>query len=152
MAEQGNKLILTITEGEDKGRKIVVERGSCKVLGRAVDQAETVLKEAGQMELGDGDILHIMKYLASSEEETSEKIGEDVNPFGSYSRSDDAILHDNAISRVHAMIFFGQQGAGILDVGSTNGTFVNEERVNVMTLSPGDEIGMGDIQFQVELE
>jgi hypothetical protein len=57
----------------------------------------------------------------------------------------DVILQDSQASRQHAEI--SEQGGQVLirDLGSTNGTFVNEERViGTRPLRPGDQIRIGD--------
>jgi pSer/pThr/pTyr-binding forkhead associated (FHA) protein len=35
------------------------------------------------------------------------------------------------------------------DLGSTNGTYVNDARVDTATLNPGDEVMIGRFQFLV---
>lgn len=52
-------------------------------------------------------------------------------------------LHDTEVSRRHAE--FRQQNDGYLlvDVGSANGTFVNNQKITEATLQPGDHIGFG---------
>ena len=90
-----------------------------------------------------------MDYLSQRSESVSSPAKAE---FGAYRRSDDAILHDTAISRVHAMVFYGEQGAGILDVGSTNGTFVNDERINARSLANGDSILLGNMTLDVVFE
>lgn len=57
----------------------------------------------------------------------------------------DLRLSDTLISRMHAVIYF--DAAGILkvkDLDSTNGTFVNDQRVSDHVLHKGDEIRVGD--------
>lgn len=55
------------------------------------------------------------------------------------------------VSRFHAKIVAEDAGLAIEDTGSTNGTFVNGERVGRRLLAPGDEIGVGDATLVVEL-
>jgi pSer/pThr/pTyr-binding forkhead associated (FHA) protein len=38
---------------------------------------------------------------------------------------------------------------GVEDSGSTNGTYVNESRVDAATLTPGDEVLVGRFHFVV---
>ncbi len=52
-------------------------------------------------------------------------------------------LRDTEVSRKHALLEVSEQGMWIEDVGSSNGTFVNGERVDRRELRPGDRIRMG---------
>ena len=66
----------------------------------------------------------------------------------------DIVIQDAELSRNHARIS-RRGGAFVLeDLGSTNGTFVNRQRVmSPRTLAPGDEIGLGEnvvVTFQGE--
>jgi hypothetical protein len=59
----------------------------------------------------------------------------------------DVILDDPGISRQHTEIRVTSDGprlvANIRDLGSTNGTFVNGERINSQRLADGDRINVG---------
>src|SRR5438105_13300669 len=52
-------------------------------------------------------------------------------------------LHDTEVSRRHAE--FRQTGdvCALVDVGSVNGTFVNNQRISEALLQPGDQIAVG---------
>ncbi len=53
------------------------------------------------------------------------------------------MLHDTEVSRRHAEILEHDAGYLIRDVGSANGTFVNNESVSETTIYPGDQIQIG---------
>lgn len=53
------------------------------------------------------------------------------------------VLPDGSISRRHARIDPRKGNWVITDLNSTNGTFVNGERIKVKTLSPGDSVKLG---------
>jgi pSer/pThr/pTyr-binding forkhead associated (FHA) protein len=57
---------------------------------------------------------------------------------------------DSAASRRHANISPGPQGLSVADAGSTNGTFVNGQRVSQAMAGPGDLIKVGSTTFRVE--
>ncbi len=52
-------------------------------------------------------------------------------------------LHDTEVSRRHAEFRKTEQGYTLVDVGSVNGTFVNNERVTEAVLQAGDQIAIG---------
>jgi pSer/pThr/pTyr-binding forkhead associated (FHA) protein len=52
-------------------------------------------------------------------------------------------LHDVDTSRRHAVIVCATAGCRIRDLASTNGTFVNGERIDERDLEPGDRIQVG---------
>jgi pSer/pThr/pTyr-binding forkhead associated (FHA) protein len=56
----------------------------------------------------------------------------------------DLILNDAAVSLHHARIAKIQDLFYIEDLGSTNNTFVNEQRTDEQPLTPGDQIRIGD--------
>lgn len=60
------------------------------------------------------------------------------------------VLQDSRASRHHARIY-GRQGALLLaDLGSTNGSWVNDRRVHEIALGEGDQIRVGDTILIVE--
>lgn len=61
-------------------------------------------------------------------------------------------LSDSEASRNHAIIWASQGIAFINDMGSHNGTFVNEERISGQrTLNPGDRIRIGKTNLNVSV-
>jgi FHA domain-containing protein len=60
------------------------------------------------------------------------------------------VLFDGRVSRHHARLY-GRRGALLLaDLGSTNGSWVNDRRVEEMALGEGDRIRVGDTILVVE--
>lgn len=53
-----------------------------------------------------------------------------------------------SLSRHHALIEVGDDGAVLKDLGSTNGTFVNGERVEAAPLDGSEEIRCGSVPFR----
>ncbi len=52
-------------------------------------------------------------------------------------------IRNKTVSREHARLFEREGGLFVADLNSSNGTFVNSERVSLMELKPGDEICFG---------
>ncbi|MGD8813776.1 MAG: FHA domain-containing protein [Anaerolineales bacterium] len=60
--------------------------------------------------------------------------------------TNDIILPDPEVSRRHSRLSLTPQGYVLEDLGSTNGTFVNGERLSEpRLLKPGDQIGLSQI-------
>lgn len=59
----------------------------------------------------------------------------------------DVVINDDTISRKHAEIVSSNGQFYIRDINSTNGTFVNNNRVNQSPLLNGDVIRLGNIQM-----
>ena len=56
----------------------------------------------------------------------------------------DIPLTSTIVSRHHAMVVTMQSGVGVVDLGSTNGTFVDGKRIEQHVLQDGEEIRVGD--------
>lgn len=68
------------------------------------------------------------------------------------SRVNEIKIEDVAVSGQHCKII-PENGRHVLyDLGSTNGTYVNEKRVNKLALNEGDIIKVGETQFLYKIE
>ncbi|HEY8314953.1 MAG TPA: FhaA domain-containing protein [Candidatus Baltobacteraceae bacterium] len=67
-------------------------------------------------------------------------------------RSDDRdlFLVDPSVSRAHAIIEVDTDSPIVHDLGSTNGTFVNGERISSRRLHLGDVVAFGNTQMRLE--
>jgi len=61
----------------------------------------------------------------------------------------DFIVDAALVSRVHCRLTAGAVDLEVVDLKSTNGTFVNGERVARAVLKSGDRLGVGKVQFVV---
>lgn len=55
----------------------------------------------------------------------------------------DLVIEDHNLSRFHAQIIRQKEGFVVVDLGSTNGTYVNGQKVSQAALRDGDEIAVG---------
>lgn len=55
------------------------------------------------------------------------------------------------VSRIHCRLTAGATEIEVVDLDSTNGTFVNGERIDgTARLNPGDRIGVGRVDLTIE--
>src|SRR5579872_3311167 len=61
----------------------------------------------------------------------------------------DLMINDGSVSRHHAVIKMSGEIVGVQDLGSSNGTFVNERRLTQEYLKRGDFLRLGSVSFTV---
>lgn len=62
------------------------------------------------------------------------------------------VLESNVISTEHTRVYFRNHSLWVEDLGSRNGTFVNERQVtadNPVAVKPGDILRVGDVRFKL---
>lgn len=59
-------------------------------------------------------------------------------------------IEDPTVSREHARIFLRSGRMHVADLNSSNGTFVNGERVTRAEVHPGDVVRLGSVELRVE--
>jgi pSer/pThr/pTyr-binding forkhead associated (FHA) protein len=62
----------------------------------------------------------------------------------------DFILDVALVSRLHCRLTAADDQLEVLDLKSTNGTFVNDKRVEKATLATGDRLRVGRVELTVE--
>lgn len=70
---------------------------------------------------------------------------------GSNQQADAVLSGDNRISRIHATLECTREVCRVSDFQSTNGTFVNGERVQEAALHNGDQLMLGETAILVEI-
>lgn len=67
-------------------------------------------------------------------------------------RNNDFTLGDHSVSRLHAEVCGNQHGGVTLhDLGSLNGVFVNDTRIEAVELCDGDLVDVGDVRMRFTL-
>jgi hypothetical protein len=61
----------------------------------------------------------------------------------------DIIVSDQRMSRIHCALEVSEEGVMVLDLSSTNGTFVDERPIKSVALSSGSTFRAGDHLFQL---
>ncbi len=91
-------------------------------------------------------IIHVNTALGKDEEAWV------VTPPTTIGRSADLEVHveDESVSRNHCQLFFNADGAlCVRDLGSKNGTYVNDFRINHTILQSNDILQLGSITFRI---
>lgn len=81
---------------------------------------------------------------------SSVMLGDASVVIGRAAEADLSLLQDNTVSRRHASVVPQDGGYLIRDEGSSNGTFVNGQRVTERLLQLGDEIQVGSTRIRFE--
>ena len=63
----------------------------------------------------------------------------------------DFVVDAGLVSRLHCRLTAGVTDLEVVDLESTNGTFVNGERTPRATLKSGDRLGVGRVELIVDL-
>ncbi|MDX1655721.1 MAG: FHA domain-containing protein [Candidatus Competibacteraceae bacterium] len=61
------------------------------------------------------------------------------------------VVEDDGVSRHHARVEVEGDRVRVVDLNSSNGTFVNGQRVLKGELKPGDELALDNVRFLLEL-
>lgn len=88
-------------------------------------------------------------FVDGPEKGASYPVSEDEGTVVGRSPTVRVIVRDNNVSRAHCQIRLSPEGCIIDDLGSTNGTHVNEERVTEALLKNGDLVRIGASKFRL---
>lgn len=110
----------------------------------------------------EGTELSALPVVSEAQEVTLEVLdpaGLEVAPFAAGSErtsigshpSNDLVLGNDTVSRLHCEIVSDERGARVRDLGSRNGTFVDSVRVEAAWLRHGSELRAGGVTLRVGL-
>ena len=63
----------------------------------------------------------------------------------------DVVVEDGSISSFHCELSFSDIGIAVRDLGSTNGTYINQQKVLKGVAQSGDVLTLGSVDFAIEL-
>ena len=122
----------------EDGHWVLADNGSTNgsyVAGRRADLID--FDGAGQVRLGDPDDGPLLSCVVTE----TLRIGR--------SPDNDMVVAHLSVSSHHAELRTVPGGYRVVDLGSHNGTYVNEQRVADARLADGDMVGFGDTTFQL---
>lgn len=117
-------------------KTVEVHRPTVEVAGHPLSEGFPVLKIVIEVTQG------IDKAVRKTFEKTTIRIGAD--PLS------DVVLTDPTVSRVHAEIHVREDLFDLVDMDSTNGTFVDGSRVSMIALPSGAEFQVGRTKMRIE--
>ena len=135
---------LTVLKGGNVGDIISLTLGVCRLVGRHLAENETVMLGIDGNRILDGSEAQIF------DQQLTQAIASAHRGLSSFSRGVDIVFSDEAVSRAHAMLFYDEVGAGVVDLASTNGTFVNDKPLTAAILKSGDQIKFGKTVLVIE--
>jgi pSer/pThr/pTyr-binding forkhead associated (FHA) protein len=93
----------------------------------------------------------LLRYLNTEGHQVEHELGPDVTTIG---RAPEAtvVVQGEKISRIHCGIRAWESDFVLKDYGSTNGTLLNETRVQAAVIKPGDVIRVGNVRIQVDIK
>ncbi len=144
------RAVLKVTTGPNEGDSVSIEVGSCRLIGRHLSDNETSFIDRDGNRVLEVDAAKLLEKHLKERAPLSSVSAADFRA-SAFERGADIILGDDSISRAHAMVFFDQSGFGIIDLASTNGTFVNRERVGTALVASGDLIAIGNSELSVQI-
>lgn len=152
-AAKAPSAIFKIKEGPNQGETLKLPLDACRAIGRSLDDVNKtqIFNVEPTVPLDDFTKKLVLNYLSKKRGKTAKAMPSLENAFGGFKRLPDLVLNDPAVSRLHAMIFYDEGGAGVLDLVSRNGTYVNGQEVESRALKEGDliEIGATKIVFSM---
>ncbi len=151
-----NNAVIRVVSGPDADKVVGLSRSSYRVIGRGARQTETVVLDhrdsAFEFDLNEDDLQMLIERVDSLEEQA---IGvhhsgeQSLSEFERYTREPDIALNDGAVSRVHAVLVFGDFGIGLVDMGSKNGTRVNGQALDFSPVGEKDLIQLGSTELRI---
>ena len=93
----------------------------------------------------------LLRFINPEGHLVEHELGPDVTTIG---RAPEAtvVVQGEKVSRLHCGIRFWENDFVLKDYGSTNGTMLNETRVQAAVIKAGDVIRIGNVRIQVDLK
>ena len=61
----------------------------------------------------------------------------------------DFVVDAPLVSRLHCRLTASDEGVDVVDLDSTNGTYINDQRVQRGSLKNGDQLRVGRVEFSI---
>src|SRR3954447_3518579 len=90
-----------------------------------------------------------LRLQTGAAEPVTVELAQGLNSLGSGSSNAIQIEHPT-VSDVHCQIEISDESVTVRDLGSTNGTFVDDEPVQQAVLRPGQRLRLGEVELLLE--
>src|SRR5687768_5823751 len=97
-----------------------------------------------------GQLRAVLTFLSGEHSDEAIKLRRDATIFGR--EKGDVIIDDTEVSATHCQIQEINGVYHIFDMNSTNGTYVNNERIVKAKLKEGDIVTIGNTSFRIDLQ
>ncbi len=147
---KAKKVFLVIDRGEASVRDFELQSKGYRAVGRSGDAEMThQFTVDGDQALDSEDLARAEAHLLKRDSEPSSSAG--PLRIGNFRRGADILLDDAKISRTHALFFLDEDGPSVVDMFSTNGTYVNGLKIDDADLHDGDYVNVGHTRFVVQV-
>jgi len=138
--------VLEVIRGKESGQRYPIPVDCYLVIARRASDLSSTMEIAagGDHLLGEQAIEIAERFIAARGGRSGPR-----HRLGLRTRVTDVEIDDAGVSRTHAMIFHDRQGLSVVDLMSTNGTFINEAPVTDADLEEGDMIRIGETELRV---
>lgn len=144
------KVVIEVDKGAHVGERYELELKAYRAVCReGVPVVTTAFANSGDQRLDPDDIRVVEEHLKKRAKEDDDG---SVLRMGTFKRGRDILLDDEKISRTHAMFFLDDDGPSVVDLLSTNGTYVNGQQVMDADLHDGDIVHVGKTRLVVHVE
>jgi hypothetical protein len=142
-------IVLHVVQGPDTGLSVTIPIGTYRVIGRGdfVTHGTAVQPHGEQRRLEREDQRLAADHLRRRASPGTLGARGEVAAFD---RGEDIDVSDEAVSQTHSMVFLDEAGASVVDVASTNGTYVNGEKLTESALVPGDLLRIGETRIEIK--
>ena len=146
-----HRATLTATAGPNEGDAVSIDVGTCRLIGRHLSEQETAFIDRDGNRVLDGPAAEILTQHLKNRAPATGTVPASKFTSESFERGADIIFADDSISRAHAMVFYDASGFGVIDLASTNGTFVNAERLASGMMREGDVLALGNSELTLKM-
>lgn len=142
-------IVLVVVQGPDAGRRFPIGVGCYRVIGRleGVLGGTAIVSHGEQRRLEREDQRLVAEHLRKRAAPGLIGARHEVAAFV---REEDLELNDEAVSQTHAMVFVDEAGASVVDIASTNGTWVNSDKVSESAIVLNDLLRVGETRFEID--
>ena len=142
-----------IVAGKNKGQELVLKPGQCCALGRSLfEKTQTkIMSVDANISLDEISKNIVMQYVSQQFNRKPGGDSQGKTDVSGFVRLKDYYLNDKSVSRLHSMVFCDKKGAGIVDLVSKNGTYINGVEVESKMLGNEDLITIGSTKIRVSL-